>query len=152
LKHAAEDFGIHQGQKRILVYEQTDCGVVNQNIAAAGVFDSATLYAPGFTRFMGQITTNTPIATTLSIRIVPRIAGALGGGGAFVAEEFPAAILVTALGVASYSFVWGSDVGLISGALVTGATFVFAPTFFVRVRNTGAQPANNTSLESVVCM
>lgn len=150
--HADLDLGVHQGRRRILELELDDAAFLNQNIAAAGFADSSELYAPGFTHFMGQLSTDTPISTTLSVRLVPRIIGTLGGGGlAIDVEEFVAAIITTVVGLHRYCFYWGEARGLLTGALATGATYSFSPLFRIRVRNTGAQPANNTTIEAVVC-
>lgn len=151
-QHAGEDFGLHQGRRRILELEVGDVGLVNQNIAAGGAVDSLHLYAPGFSHFMGQIATDTPIATTLSVRIVPRIIGSLGGGGLFIVEEFEVALLTTLVGINRYSFYWGEARGLSPATRGTGSTWSFSPLFLVRLRNTGGQPANTTTIESLVAM
>lgn len=148
--HADQDLGLHQGRRRILENDSTDCGL-NQTIAAGAFADSNEFYAPGFTHFMGQLATDTPISTTLSIRIVPRIIGTLEGGGlAIDVEEFVVANITTVVGLHQYCFYWGESRGLLAGALATGATYSFSALFRIRIRNTGAQPANSTSLDSVV--
>jgi hypothetical protein len=150
--NADRDLGVHQGARRILELEVGDVGVINQNIAAGGAVDSAHLYAPGFTHFMGQLSTDTPIATILSVRIVPRISSTLGTGGVFVVEEFEVALLTTLVGLNDYSFYWGEARGLSAATRGTGSTFSFSPVFLVRLRNTGGQPANTTSVVSIVAM
>lgn len=146
------DLGLHQGRRRILELGASEAGFSNANIAAGGFVDSSELYAPGFTHFAGQLATDTPIVTTLSIRIVTRIIGSLGQGGLPVnAAEFVVAVLTTVVGINRYSFYWGEARGLLTDVLGTGSTYCFSPIFRVRIRNTGAQPANTTNLEAVVC-
>lgn len=148
--HADIDLGLHQGRRRIL--ELDELGIVNQNIAAAGTFDGDFVYAPGFTHFAGQLATDTPIATTLSVRIRTRLEGSLGGGGLIVnAAEFVVAVLTTVVGINRYSFYWGEARGLLTDVLGTGSTYCFSPLFQVRLVNTGAQPANTTTVEAIVC-
>lgn len=146
------ELGLHQGRRRILEYGSAETGIANQNIAAAGAIDSNELYAPGFTHFVGQLSTDTPIATTLSVRIVPRIVGSLGGGGLAIAPaEFEVALLATAVGVNRYCFYWGEARALLVDIVGTGSTYSFSPIFRIRLRNTGANPANTTTIEALVC-
>jgi len=147
------DFGTHQGRRRILEYGPGELGISNVNIAAAGAIDTREIYAPGFTHFVGQLATDTPIATTLSVRLVARIIGSLGGGGLMVAPaEWEVALLATAVGLNRYSFYWGESRGLLTDiAAGTGSTYCFSPIFRLRLRNTGAQPANTTTIEALVC-
>lgn len=145
------ELGLHQGRRRVLEYGP-EADIINVNIAAAGVATSNELYAPGFTHFIGQLSTDTPIATTLSVRILTRILGSLGGGGLAVAPaEFEVALLATVAGVNRYSFYWGEARGLLTDITGTGATYSFSPIFRIRLRNTGANAANTTTIEALVC-
>jgi hypothetical protein len=151
-KHADLELGVHQGRRRILEIESGEIAIFNQNIAAGGFFDSNELYAPGFTHFAGQFATDTPIATTLSIRLIPRLAGSLGGGGTPVTDEFVVALITTFVGLNRYSFYWGEARGLAPGPpAASGATYCFSPLFRLRIRNAGANPANTTTVEAIVC-
>lgn len=149
---ADDDLGRHQGKRRIVELEGGDLGISAVAIAAGGAVDSQHVSLPGFTHFAGQLTCDTPLPTTLSVRIVPRIVGSLGGGGTFVVEEFEVAALVTLAGINHYCFYWGEARGLSPPMRGTGSTWSFSPVFLVRIRNTGAQPANATSLEAIVAM
>lgn len=148
------DYGTHQGRRRILELGASEMGFANTNIAAAAAIDTNELYAPGFSNFAGQLVTTTPAATTLSVRIVTRIIGSLGGGGVLVAPaEFEVALLAApATGLNRYSFYWGEARGLLVDiAAGTGSTFCFSPIFRIRLRNTGANAANSTTIEALVC-
>ena len=147
------DFGTHQGRRRILEYGPNELGISNANIAAAGAIDTREIYAPGFTHFVGQLVTDTPAGTTLSVRIVARILGSLGGGGVLVAPpEWEVALLTTPVGLNRFTFYWGEARGLLTDiAAGTGSTYCFSPIFRIRLRNTGANPANLTTIEALVC-
>lgn len=150
--HADLELGLHQGRRRILEFGGNEAGFSDATIAAGGFVDSRDLYAPGFTHFAGQLSTDTPIATTLSVRIVPRIVGSLGGGGLPIdVAEFVGAVLATVVGLHRYCFYWGDSRGLLTDILGTGSTYCFSPIFRIRIRNTGAQPANLTNLDAVLC-
>ena len=147
------DYGTHQGRRRVLELGGNETGFANANIAAGGAIDTNELYAPGFTHFVGQLATDTPIATTLSVRIVPRIIGSLGQGGLIVDRaEFEVALLATVVGLHRYCFYWGEARGLLTDiGFGTGSTYCFSPIFRIRLRNTGAQSADNTNIEALVC-
>lgn len=145
-EHADSELGVHQARRRLLVLAAGDIQVVNVNIAAAGVATSGILYAPGFTHFTGIVVTNTPVVTTLVVRVRPGEPPAT-----FLNDDFTVATLVTLVGLNRYSFYWGEARGLLTGALGTGATFCFSTIFRLVLTNTGANPANLTTVEQVEC-
>lgn len=152
MQRADFDLGTHQGRRRVLEFGPGELGIVNFALAAGAGQDSREVYAPGFTHFAGQLVTDTPIATTVSVRIVARIIGSLGGGGTLIAPpEWEVALLATAVGLNRYAFYWGEARGLLTDIIGTGSTYCFSPIFRIRLRNTGAQPANNTTIEALVC-
>jgi hypothetical protein len=147
------DLGTHQGRRRVLEYGTGELGIANFNLAAGAAQDTREMYAPGFTHFAGQLVTDTPAGTTLSVRVVARIIGSLGGGGTLIAPpEWEVALLTTVVGLNRYAFYWGEARGLLVDiAAGTGSTYCFSPIFRIRLRNTGANPANNTTIEALVC-
>lgn len=138
----------------MLQLDGTEAGIFSANIAAGAFVDGTLVSCLGFTHFLLELEATTPIATTLDVRIVPRVAGTLDVllPGIMVLEEFPVAVLTTAIGTNRYSAYWGEARGLVAGALGTGSTFCFTPVFFVRIRNTGAQPATGVTVRALVCM
>jgi hypothetical protein len=136
------DYGLHKQRVRTVALEAGDLGILNVNLAAgAGVF-STRVQLLGFTHFAGILVATTPAATTLSVRVNPRIS--------FVdpLDEFVvAAIAAPASAVARrYSFYWGEARGLLT-AVTAGSTWCFSRTFRIVIRNTGAAVANLVSLE-----
>lgn len=143
--HTDENLGVHHGRRRRLILEGNDIGIGSVTIAAGGSVTSSLLIAAGFVHFVGELIADTPVATTLVVRLVPKIAFFL------INDEFTVATIATLVGVNRYSFYWGEARGLLTGALGTGSTWCFSAVFAIRIRNTGAQPANSVDVEQLEC-